>query len=80
MRDINDLNNEVKSKQAFELRDKDVDGTTIYVGMIRVGDWKVERYVTTGDALALRVATSVNNPDTATYNDAWSNRATLTYE
>jgi hypothetical protein len=64
----------------YHFNDLEEVGDTIYVGMeASEDDWLVVE-VDESSGVAARYATINNNSTITTYSDAWSGRATLTYE
>ena len=68
----------------YQVNDMDDGNTTasiLYIGMEKDdGTWLVKKLnETTGTLPVFTYATVVNNTATTTYDSAWTNRATLTY-
>lgn len=58
-----------------------VDSTTFYEGLEDSnGYWQVVKNVTDGNQTSMRFATQKNNISITNYSDAWTNRATLTFD
>jgi len=72
---------EVSVFQNYKTNDYDVDGTTSYVGQqeITTGDWLLQKIEDSSGDLTITWANISNNALVTTYTDAWTDRATLTY-
>jgi len=73
------LDRMVQDSSKFATSDID-EGTVTYIGeMDADGEWKIEK-VDSSVGVSVTYATILNNPTFINYTDAWTNRATLTYE
>ena len=65
----------------YKTNDYDVDGTTSYVGQqeITTGVWLLQKIDDASGDLTITWANISNNALVTTYTDAWTDRATLTY-
>lgn len=71
--------NNVKDK--YSVQEIAEQGQTTYIGKETTrGKWLIERFVETGNNTAVRYANVSNNPTRVTFTDAWTNRASLTYD
>jgi hypothetical protein len=70
-----------KPLDAFETNDVDkVSSTLLYNGLEnKDGTWCIQE-VNSSSGVSLRYATAVNNSTYGSYNAAWTDRATLTYD
>lgn len=64
--------------EVWDLNDLEDTGTYVYGGSISLtsGNWRVKRVDISGN---ITIANVLNNVFILTYNDAWTNRTTLTY-
>ena len=61
---------------------QDIDDVVggLYVGKQKpTGEWLIEKYIFTGDDVAIAYANLSNNPSNTTYSSAWTGRLSLTY-
>lgn len=79
MRDINDLNHEYISENAYRLKKVYEVGSTTYLGRVKTEDWMIRKIVVNGSETEFSDATRHNNSYTS-FDDAWTNKLTLTYE
>ena len=65
----------------YKTNDYDVDGTTSYVGQQKAdtGEWLLQKIEDASGDLTITWANISNNALVTTYTDAWTDRATLTY-
>jgi len=65
---------------AYVTNDLDDVSPITYIGKSNGINWEVQKVTETGSDLSIRYATILNNSLYTTYDDAWTNRLTLTYE
>lgn len=68
------------SSGSYLLSNVDEAASYIYVGKIADTAWLVKRVSFTLGEATMLYANASNNPTITTYNDAWTNRVTLTYD
>ena len=79
--DIDALVGEIDVFANYKSNDLDIDGTTTYVGQQKVttGEWLIQKIDDATGDLTITWANISNNALVTTYTDAWTDRATLTY-
>lgn len=78
--------NQIELEKIFYTEDVEEDSSTniTYVGkQTKEGEWKIQKIleetIQTITTTSILYASVVNNPSIASYEDAWADRATLTY-
>lgn len=71
------------SKRTFEASDQDTTSATLqYFGFLtQDGNWVIQRFdLTSSNIILYRYATLSNNAGYSVYSNAWTDRASLTYD
>lgn len=81
MKDLNDIGYRFIHSQLFGTNDIDEASSTItYIGTESFeGDWRIKK-IDTSSGVNFTYATEKNNSDYNNYTDAWTARASLTYQ